>query len=268
MKVSTLLYHDVVEKADPESSGFGGPGAAVYKLDAELFDRHLSAIAARVKSAPVRVDSVDPGRAGGLPWMITFDDGGSSAIDPIMPLLGQRSWPGHFLVTASRIGKPGFLDGAELRELFAAGHVIGSHSWSHPPRFSALDQGRMLDEWRRSKAALEDQIGSEVVVASVPGGFYSDAVARAAAVAGIRYLFTSEPVLRTRIVSGCRVLGRFSLRRSSAARLAASFADGAAAPRVAQWIAWNGRKAVKRVWGTRYERIREHWLGRTGGDES
>lgn len=261
MRAATLLYHDVVEDGDFESSGFRGAGAAVYKLRVADFASHLEAIAARVEAAPARVPELDSKVAGpAVPWLLTFDDGGASALDPTAGLLEDRGWRGHFFVTASRVGRPGFLDGAAVRSLAGRGHIVGSHSWSHPARFSSLSPQLMREEWRRSVDSLQEITGAPVTAASVPGGFYSDAVAEAAAEVGIRHLFTSEPILQSSVVDGCRVLGRLSLRRTSSAWLAASFAAGQFAPRAAQWVAWNGRKAAKRLAGPAYEAVRERLL--------
>ena len=46
MQALAIMYHDVVENGDFESSGFPGEGAHVYKLRREDFERHLDAIAA------------------------------------------------------------------------------------------------------------------------------------------------------------------------------------------------------------------------------
>ncbi len=46
MQALAIMYHDVVENGDFESSGFPGEGAHVYKLRSEDFERHLDAIAA------------------------------------------------------------------------------------------------------------------------------------------------------------------------------------------------------------------------------
>ena len=48
----------------------------------------------------------------------------------------------------------------------------------------------MVPEWSRSRAVLEDILGARSTSASVPGGYYSAVVARAARDAGIRVLFT------------------------------------------------------------------------------
>jgi len=48
MQALAIMYHDVVENGEFESSGFSGEGAHVYKLRREDFERHLDAIAAAV----------------------------------------------------------------------------------------------------------------------------------------------------------------------------------------------------------------------------
>ena len=265
MRLAALLYHDVIaEGIDPEASGFAGAGARVYKLSASAFDAHLTAIANRVASPPLRITDVpalQPGPA--FPWLLTFDDGGMSA-RLAAERLAARGWTGHFFITASKIGDPAFVDGAAVRQLVQAGHVVGSHSWSHPPRMSALPFEAVHDEWLRSIRTLEDLTGAPVRTASVPGGFYSAAVARAAAAAGIRVLFNSEPVLRCSVIDGCLIAGRFSIRQSTTADQAAALAAGRRAARLPAWLGWNARKLVKSVAGSGYERAREGWLARGG----
>ncbi len=266
MRLAALLYHDVVaDGGDPDASGFPGAGAAVYKLTESAFQAHLAALDARPGSpAPVRIaDRPAPG-AGPLQWLLTFDDGGISACRTA-DALAARGWTGHFFITAGRIGERGFVDAAGLRQLVRDGHVVGSHSWSHPPRISALPAARVREEWLRSVGTLEDLTGAPVRTASVPGGFYAPHVARAAAAAGIRVLFNSEPVLRCRDIDACLVVGRFSIQRESSAEDAVALAAGHARARLPAWLSWNARKLVKRVAGSRYERGREALL-RRGAD--
>src|SRR4051812_23698238 len=157
MRAHSIMYHDVVENGDFESSGFPGEGAHVYKLRRQDFERHLDAIAAATKD----------------PVLLTFDDGGVSFHTPIASLLEQRGWRGHFFVTTDRIGTPGFLTEQQLRDLHARGHVIGSHSCSHPTRMAALTRSDLDGEWRQSVARLSQILSSEITTASVPGGYYS-----------------------------------------------------------------------------------------------
>jgi len=41
VKAIPLMYHDVVNKGDFDSSGFPGMDAATYKLGVEEFEKHL-----------------------------------------------------------------------------------------------------------------------------------------------------------------------------------------------------------------------------------
>src|SRR5436853_3790191 len=111
MRAHSIMYHDVVENGDFASSGFPGEGANVYKVRREDFERHLSAIGA-VASGVTTVRDL----AGASPVLLTFDDGGASFHHPIADLLEAHGWRGHFFITTGRIGTPGFLANADIRD--------------------------------------------------------------------------------------------------------------------------------------------------------
>jgi peptidoglycan/xylan/chitin deacetylase (PgdA/CDA1 family) len=127
---------------------------------------------------------------------------------PVAGMLEEYAWRGYFFVTTDGIGRPGFLNDRQIRELDKRGHVIGSHSCSHPERMSRGPWERLLAEWKASTERPASSVSHAVKVASVPGGYYSRRVAETAAAAGIETLFTSEPKADVRTVNGCRVLGR------------------------------------------------------------
>ena len=89
-------------------------------------------------------------------WLITFDDGGVSALQTTADLLEKYGWRGVFFVTTDRIGTPTFLNADHVRELHRRGHVIGSHSCSHPERMSCCGPeqtvGRMEAQSRSAGA--------------------------------------------------------------------------------------------------------------------
>lgn len=256
MRTLSLLYHDVVRPGAFDESGFPGPAAGTYKLPVEEFERHVAAVVAAARSAPGTVlDRQAATRATPL-VLFTFDDGGRSAYEPTASILERFGCRGHFFVTTERIDTPGFLRRQEIRELHARGHVIGSHSVTHPTRMAACGREQLLREWRESVATLSAIVGERVLTASVPGGYYARRVAETAAEAGIELLFTSEPTTRSARVGACLVLGRFSLRTSSRASLAASLARGDLVPRARQWLFWNGKKLAKAVGGRAYLRAR------------
>ena len=129
--------------------------------------------------------------------LITSDDGGLSAATAIAPRLEAYAWRGLFFLTTDRFGVPGFVSEDQVRALWARGHVIGSHTRSHPRRLSSESRATIGAEWRDSVGALSEIVGDQVITASVPNGAFDDEVAQAAADAGIRWLFTSDP---TRVV--------------------------------------------------------------------
>lgn len=263
MRALSLEYHDVVEGDDFDVSGFPGAGAASYKLARAEFDRHLDGIARAVRRPPSRSLDWLEDTTDDRPLFLTFDDGGLAAYTCIADALERRGWRGHFFVTGERIGAPAFLSAAHIRELRARGHVIGTHSYSHPTRMGACSPKRILDEWQRSVGVLADILGEPVVTGSVPGGYYRRPVAEAAAQAGLKLLFTSAPTTCCRPVDGCWVLGRYTLRRWSSAATAAALADGVLRPRASQWILYSSLNVLRMIGGDRYTRLRErYWAAR------
>ena len=262
MRLIALEYHDVVRGDAWDESGFQGTAAATYKLTATAFQQHMDAL--QRSGVSMLNDAQALGTAGTTSTvrvLLTFDDGGSGYLHHAADELEARGWRGHVMMTTERIGKPGFLNVAELRDLAARGHIIGSHSRTHPMPMSKLSPDRISEEWKLSVADLQDVLGKPVEVASVPGGFHSSLVAELAAASGIRVLFTSEPVTRATTVAGCLVLGRYTLRRSDGAAYVASLVGSTPFARASQWCTWNAKKVLKIVAGGSYRRLREGILG-------
>ena len=261
MRLVTLEYHDLIVDGAPDTSGFPGAAAASYKLGDDEFLRHLEAFAARggigvdVRDALRATDATQP-----LPVVLTFDDGGSSALR-IADHLDRFGWRGHFFIATDCIGRAGFLSDAGVRELHARGHVVGSHSRSHPLRMAACPPDHIAEEWRTSVDRLASILDAPAAVASVPGGYFSRTVARLAAAAGIAVLFTSEPSTRVARIAGCAVVGRFTIRRWTSASDARALVAPWRPARASQWLTWTTKKVVKAAGGTLYLRARERMFG-------
>ena len=258
MRVIALEYHDIVPDDAWETSGFPGNAAATYKLSVTTFGDHLRALAQTVGSI---VTDVNGTPNAGASVVLTFDDGGSGYM-AAADLLEHHGWRGCVFMTTGRIGSPGFLTAGELRSLQGRGHVIGTHSRSHPIRMAALPAPAIYEEWHASITDLQDALGTAVNVGSVPGGYHSPQVAAAAAAAGLKTLFTSEPEMTIRRVDGCAVVGRYTLRRNDPAAYAARLVGTTPFARSAQWCKWNAKKLAKAIGGTTYLRVRERILER------
>ena len=240
--MAALMYHDIVPAGAEDSSGFPGRDAARYKVTPERFAGHLRAVAAR--SAPALSGPA-----------ITFDDGGIGALTAAA-ILERYGLRGHFLVTANYIGTRGFLSECGIRDLHSRGHMIGSHSCSHPLRMGHCSPARLVEEWTRSRDVISNIVGEAIAVASVPGGDYAPAVAEAAARAGFTKLFTSEPTDHPEHVFGLELRGRFTIYQWTDASTVEGLAWGSWLPRARQTLAWNTRKLTKRLAGRRYLQLR------------
>ena len=294
MRTISLLFHDIFA-GDPDESGFVSAAANRYKLPVADFDAQLEGVAAVRTEPPILASALEPrlpkglngvsyddrsvsagpprwgrtrrnpphGSARTTPFAITVDDGGESYYTTLAGRLERRGWRGHCFVSTDFVGERGFLSRSQIRELAERGHVIGSHSASHPARFNTLPFHRIAAEWARSRAALEDIIGQRVDVASIPGGYYSPVVARAACEAGIRVLFTSEPITRVGTSGGCVLVGRFTIRRGDANDLASRLVSAPSGTRARAWASWNAKGLVRPLLGPSYTSIAD-WLLATG----
>lgn len=208
--VASFGYHDVTD--DVGQSGFQRKGAVPYKLGPRQFREHLDRIA-QAQHSPGLVTDLDlagPGRH----VLLTFDDGGKSAL-AAGDELSRRGWKGHFFITTGFIGHRTFLDASEIRQLRKAGHLVGSHSHTHPNIYRDLDPERMLVEWHQSSDILSQILGEPCLAGAVPGGDSSRTVLRSAGQSGLRYLFTSDPCLTPQVTAGCWILGRFCAKTST-----------------------------------------------------
>jgi peptidoglycan/xylan/chitin deacetylase (PgdA/CDA1 family) len=267
MNLVSLLFHDVYAR-DAGESGFSSPAANRYKLSLRDFEAQLTCLAAVREQPPVLAtdwteEKLQEERGGSersrLAFSITVDDGGLSYYTHVADRLEALGWRGHCFITTDMIGRRGFLSAAQLRELDRRGHVVGSHSASHPSRFSLLNDDDMRREWMFSRQVLEDLLGHEILVASVPGGYFSRRVACSANEAGVRVLFTSEPTIALNREEHCLLPGRFTLRRGCPRDLARRLVEPPPWARCGAWAAWNVKGMLKPVLGASYMRVAD-WL--------
>ena len=245
----TLMYHDIVPREQRETVGFPGPLAGRYKLEPGAFETHLDALAA----TGLEIGTLD-GNGSTPAVALTFDDGGGSAL-LAAEALERHGWRGQFFVTASRIDTSGFLSSDKLGELHRRGHVIGSHSHTHPTYMGRLTRAELDEEWVRSRAVIGDLLGTAPRTASVPGGYLSSGVIAAAAAAGYELLFTSEPsagVAHRELV----VRGRYTIWATTPARVAAAYAQGRRLACGRLWLEWNAKKLAKSASPAAYQAMR------------
>lgn len=193
MKLGVLMYHDVYRDAFDES-GFQSLGANHYKISEALFKEHLEALS-------------------GLALSWTFDDGGVSVFNIIAPLLEKYGLRGHFFIVTNCIGLEGFLSKEQILELYNRGHIIGSHSSSHPEIFIKLTTEEKKKEWLESIRCLSSIIGSEITEVSIPNGYFEKKDLNLFRDLGIMKVYTSSLVDNYKD-NTLQVIGRISIDAS------------------------------------------------------
>lgn len=258
MRAYSIGYHDVTDGSNDELV----EAKALYKLSREDFRKHMLSIKQRKQEIAVRTIDHFSEWQEEIPVFLTFDDGGLGAYTCVADELEHCGWRGHFFITTQWIAKPGFLDGTQMRELRNRGHVIGSHSCSHPARMSHLGWGELTREWSDSCAILSDILGEQVKVASVPDGFYSQKVGKAAAACGIEVLFTSEATSNTSVMGNCMILGRYFIQIHTPPTVSGAIVAGEIWPRWQQTALWQAKKGIKALTGESYFTIRQYLISK------
>lgn len=254
----SLMYHDTFADGDIGSSGRSGVGPDLYKVDVERFRSQMEGLQARYGS---RISTVPVSAGSAIPLLVTFDDGGVSAYTQVADILEQSGIFGHFFVTTDYIGRPGFLSVEQIQALDHRGHVVGSHSRTHPDIITRLTYEQALDEWRQSTDRLARILGHPVHTASIPGGEYGKGIARAASESGIRFLFTSEPVKATWKIADCTVLGRYTVLQHTSDETVFDLAsERSSGSQRRQARSWYAKKLVKKACGPFYLAIRNRVL--------
>lgn len=273
---TTFIFHDLVAEGSAIASGFEGADAEHYKLSPAAFSRHMAAIDAGAQRAGRLIggnsgdqrSALNAGVSGDheidsllqRQHCLTFDDGGACSLEITAPLLDRFGHRGIFLIPTDFVGRSGFLTPTDIKSLRGSGHVIGVHSASHPIPISILSPDEIRSEWQRSRDALEQILGEQVGVGSVPGGFSTRTVEQAAADAGLRLLFTSEPTRRLRVLDSMIVAGRFSVTKATkTAEIRALVRD--------EWVArlklratWEAKSVAKQLLGPTWFRLRQRYF--------
>lgn len=197
-KTLSLLYHEVID--DYSESGFQNKDNLAYMHKREVFERHVEIFKRNIQSNSL-IDN----------YLLTFDDGGKSNLKSAQ-ILEKNDLKGIYFITTNKINSIGFLSSEEVLQLYQSGHVVGSHSHTHPMIFRSLSYSEMLEEWRVSKDILENIVGKTIEYCSIPGGDADAKTYESAAEVGFKFIFDSEPIIEERFVHNAKIFGRFSIK--------------------------------------------------------
>ena len=230
-----LMYHDIVTKGD-KTSGFQNENAFQYKVEESAFEEQVKALK-------------------GKDVVFTFDDGGVSFFTKAAPILEKYGLRGVFFISTKFIDTPGFLTSEQVKELAERGHVIGSHSHTHPEIFTKLTVDEIREEWTKSSEILREILGDVELTLSIPNGYASKTIMDEAIKAGYTDIYTSEPTTKVRLFRNHKVIGRYVVHDGMGTQDVLRIVDSKGM-RLKMSLKWHLLKIVKGVLGSSYETVK------------
>lgn len=187
-KVPVLMYHHI--RRCPEGSACGGKGSVEYGLsvDPALFERQMATLGEKGYRS-ILPRELAAGKVPCKAFVLTFDDGYDDNMT-VLPVLKRYGFQAGFAIIIDRVDRGGYMGGADIEALKAAGHEILSHSVSHQ-NLTLLSDMELQKELQHSKAALQNAFRTPVQGVVYPSGKYDERVERAAQRAGYHMAFTT-----------------------------------------------------------------------------
>ncbi|MCE5254754.1 MAG: polysaccharide deacetylase family protein [Actinomycetia bacterium] len=190
VEVPVLMYHYV--DAEPPPKGPYADGLTVRTPD---FVEELDYLTAHgyetVSLADAYLAMAGLRDLPAKPVVLTFDDGGLDNYEVAFPLLKQHGFTATFFVITETVGSQGQMSWDHLREMFAAGMSIQSHSVSHPDLTGVSDE-RLRSEVSDSRGAIAEITGEPGYVFCYPAGSYDPRVVAAVRAAGYVMAVTTD----------------------------------------------------------------------------
>ena len=204
------MYHGVI-RSHTDVPSDREEGAQLYDLSSVKFQEQLEFLKREGYQAAV----LDQQAAiGNQSIVLTFDDGERNNFTQAFTLLRQLNCSAYFFITVSRVGKPGYMNWEELKELRDAGMVVGSHGLNHNILVNQKDKV-ITKELRESKDILEYNLKVNVEDFSVSRGFYNQQILDAARNVGYKRIFVSDAPVSTspECINRVAVKGDWSMQR-------------------------------------------------------
>jgi peptidoglycan/xylan/chitin deacetylase (PgdA/CDA1 family) len=187
--VPIFLYHEILDGSEFTSR----PSNQKYTVTSRQLTEQLMQIkngcyrVYSVRDIAESVDCIGHDRLVG----ITFDDGCSSDYEKAFPLLLNAGIRADFFLNTANIGKPGYLNWRQVREMQKSGMAFHSHGHSHVV-LSTLDRVAVEYELETSRKILEDKLGCSVDFFAAPYGLLNRRVIREAFRLGYRGVCNSR----------------------------------------------------------------------------
>lgn len=161
-----------------------------YTISETAFRQHLKQIRDHQGCGTSARDWLS--KADRVGTIITFDDGHLSNHRVALPVLTEHGMSADFFINPATVGRPGFVDWADLREMSAAGMSIQSHGYEHR-YFTELSTRHLREALYAARLEIEDRIGAPVSLLAPPGGRVPKQLESIARECGYSRVFASHP---------------------------------------------------------------------------
>ena len=192
-KILILLYHRVLPKEDNLSKI--SPEEKVFSVKEKEFSKQLEYLNSNGWKT-LNLNQLLEYLQGKTSFpdktlIITFDDGNQTDYTVAFPLLEKFGFKATFFLTTDFIDKSGHLQKSQILKMSQEGMEFGSHGKTHK-FLSTLKENELKSELLDSKKLLEEIIGKEINLLSLPGGYHSTTVKRIAQELGFKGICTSK----------------------------------------------------------------------------
>lgn len=106
------------------------------------------------------------------PIMLTFDDTNLTQYEVAAPELEKYGFKGTFFIMTVSLGRPRYMNKAQVKDLSDRGHTIGNHTWDHQnvKKYEANDWPQQVN---KPKKTLEEITGKAVEYFAYPFGLWN-----------------------------------------------------------------------------------------------
>jgi peptidoglycan/xylan/chitin deacetylase (PgdA/CDA1 family) len=187
--IPIVMYHSIVENVSKDN---------LLEVSADIFDKQMKFLKKHHYNVAALAEVKDyiegkkkiPGRT----IVLTFDDGYKDNYTYVFPILKKYNFPATVFIILSNMGKQGYLDWGEIKEMQDSGLVtFGSHTFTHPFLDVLQSPLDLKNEVAGSKAALEEKLGRPVKLFCYPSGRFNDRVVQAVKDAGYEEATAGNP---------------------------------------------------------------------------
>lgn len=160
--------------------GYDSVPAVIYVFAFVVYIAALSA-GSFVMSLQFYLKSYVQGSRSSRRIALTFDDGPlPEKTDQILSILSEHQVKAAFFCIGNRVHESHQL----VKRISDEGHIIGNHSYSHPPTFGFLSRTTVYDELMSTDRAVESAIGKRPAFFRPPYGVTNPMIAAALQKAG------------------------------------------------------------------------------------